>query len=48
VWTIDTLCGYFDVPEASWPGWRWTFWGGDIGRQLAACEGRLVVPTPTR
>lgn len=44
VWTIDALQGYFDDPQTGWPGWRWTFWGGDISRHLAGCAGQLTVP----
>lgn len=44
VWTIDALKGYLDDAEKKWPGWRWTLWGGDIHRQVAACDGRLTVP----
>lgn len=43
VWTIDALEGYLDNAESTWPGWRWTLWGGGIDRQLAACAGRLTV-----
>jgi len=46
VWTIDALEGYLDDAESTWPGWRWTLWGGDIHRHLAACDGRLTVPDP--
>ncbi|MEV4508187.1 hypothetical protein AB0K00_04425 [Dactylosporangium sp. NPDC049525] len=44
LWCMARLGGALIDLSPGWPGWTWTFWGGDLRRQLDACAGALRVP----